>query len=185
MSREVIAIHLTKLEGPDAKEDVGRLRRQWQDEVEPPAKSAGLTPPKLVISPSPYRSFAGRLLKHLAEVETEHSGRPLLVVIPEVVKEHWWDYILLDSSRTRRLRAALHLGGGAKTASAGNGGRGSRLATPICYLDRDPAMAESAIRKLERETKSSNRLPDWARMFYCNRDKSSTESSGWGTRIRT
>jgi hypothetical protein len=163
MSREVIAIHLTKLEGPDAKEDVGRLRRQWQDEVEPPAKSAGLTPPKLVLSPSPYRSFAGRLLKHLAELETEHSGRPLLVVIPEVVKEHWSDYILLDSSRTRRLRAALLRHGGPNlaivtvpwareephreefiseeepTARAGNGGRRSRIATPICYTGK-PAL---------------------------------------------
>ena len=116
MSREVIAIHLTKLEGPDAKEDVGRLRRQWQDEVEPPAKSAGLTPPKLVLSPSPYRSFAGRLPKHLGEIEAEHPGRPVLVVIPEVVKERWWDYLLLDSSRIRRLRTALLRHGGPNLA---------------------------------------------------------------------
>jgi amino acid transporter len=116
MSPEVVAIHLTKLEGPDAKEHVGRLRRQWQVEVECPARSAGLTPPKLVISPSPYRSFAGRLLKHLAEIEAEHTGRPVIVVIPEVVKEHWWDYLLLDSSRIRRLRAALLRHGGPNLA---------------------------------------------------------------------
>jgi hypothetical protein len=36
------------------------------------------TPPKLVISPSPYWSFAGRLLKHLGEIETEYPGRPVL-----------------------------------------------------------------------------------------------------------
>jgi hypothetical protein len=112
MAPDVIAIHLTKLEGPDAEEHVGRLRREWRDEVERPSRSAGLTPPKLVISPSPYRSFAGRLLKHLAEIEAEHPGRPVLVVIPEVVKEHWWDHLLLDSSRIRRLRAALLRHGG-------------------------------------------------------------------------
>ena len=116
MAPDVIAIHLTKLEGPDAKEHVGRLRREWRDEVERPAKSAGLTPPKLVISPSPYRSFAGRLLKHLGEIGAEHPGRPVLVVIPEVVKEHWWDYLLLDSSRVRRLRAALLRHGGPNLA---------------------------------------------------------------------
>jgi hypothetical protein len=92
------------------------LRREWRDEVERPAKSAGLTPPKLVISPSPYRSFAGRLLKHLGEIGAEHPGRPVLVVIPEVVKEHWWDYLLLDSSRVRRLRAALLRHGGPNLA---------------------------------------------------------------------
>ena len=113
---DVIAIHLTKLEGPDAEEHVGRLRRQWRQDVELPTKSAGLTPPRLVISPSPYRSFAGRLLKHLAEIEAEHPGRPVLVVIPEVVKEHWWDYLLLDSSRVRRLRAALLRHGGPNLA---------------------------------------------------------------------
>ena len=108
MSPDVIAIHLIKLEGPDAEEHVGRLRRQWRQDVELPAKSAGMTPPKLVVSPSPCRSFAGRLLNHLAEIEAEHSGRPVLVVIPEVVKVHWWDYLLLDSSRipARRFAAA-------------------------------------------------------------------------------
>jgi amino acid transporter len=116
MAPDVIAIHLTKLEGPDAEEHVGRLRREWRDEVERPSRSAGLTPPKLVISPSPYRSFAGRLLKHLAEIDAEHPGRPVLVVIPEVVKEHWWDHLLLDSSRIRRLRAALLRHGGTDLA---------------------------------------------------------------------
>jgi hypothetical protein len=113
---DVIAIHLTKLEGPDAEEDAGRLRREWLQDVESPARNAGLSPPKLVISPSPYRSFAGRLLKHLTEIEADHPGRPVFVVIPEVVKEHWWDHLLLDSSRVRRLRAALLRHGGPNLA---------------------------------------------------------------------
>ena len=33
------------------------------------------------------------------------------------------------------------------------------------YLNRDPALAESAIRKLERGTKSPNRSPNWSEMF--------------------
>ncbi len=39
MSPEVIAIHLTKLENPDAEEHVGRLRRQWRQDVELPTKA--------------------------------------------------------------------------------------------------------------------------------------------------
>ncbi len=118
LSRDVVAIHLTKLEGPDAEEHVGRLRRQWRDDVERPAQNTGLTPPQLIISPSPYRSFAGRLLKHISEVEAQHPGRPIFVVIPEVVKEHWWDYLLLDSSRVRKLRTALLRHGGPNLAVA-------------------------------------------------------------------
>jgi hypothetical protein len=69
LSSDVVTIHLTKLEGSDAKEHLGRLRQQWRDDVERPAQEAGLTPPELIISPSPYRSFAGRLLKHISEIE--------------------------------------------------------------------------------------------------------------------
>jgi amino acid transporter len=116
LSDDVIAIHLTKLEGPDAEEQEGILRRQWREDVERPARGAGLTPPKLVILPSPYRSFVGRLLRHVAEIETQHPGRPLVVVIPEVVEEHWWDYLLLNNFRTRRLCAALMRHGGANLA---------------------------------------------------------------------
>src|SRR5215472_15182069 len=106
VSQDVTAIHLTRLEGPDVKEHEGRLLRQWRDEVERPARKAGLNPPKLVISPSPYRSFIGRLLKHISEMEKQRPGCPIAVVIPELVKEHWWDY-LLHSSRPRQLRTAL------------------------------------------------------------------------------
>ncbi len=39
---EVIAIHLTRLQGPDAEEHNGRLRRQWRQFVELPAQKVGL-----------------------------------------------------------------------------------------------------------------------------------------------
>ncbi len=59
---------------------------------------------------------AGLLLTIFAEIEAEDPGRPVFVLIPEVVKEHWWDYLLLDSSRIRRLRAALLRHGGPNLA---------------------------------------------------------------------
>jgi amino acid transporter len=111
VSQDVTAIHLTRLEGPDAKEHEGRLRRQWREEVEQPARNAGLNPPKLVISPSPFRSFVGRLLKHIGEMEAMRPDFPIAVIIPELVKEHWWDY-LLHSYRARQLRTALLRDGG-------------------------------------------------------------------------
>jgi hypothetical protein len=40
----------------------------------------------------------------------------LAVVVPEVVEEHWWDYVLLNNFRTRRLCAALMRHGGPNLA---------------------------------------------------------------------
>jgi hypothetical protein len=114
-SQDVTAIHLTRLEGPDAKENEGRLRRQWREEVERPARDAGFDPPKLIISPSPFRSFVGRLLRHIGEMEAKQPACPIAVVIPELVKEHLWDH-LLHSSRPRQLRAALLRHGGPNLA---------------------------------------------------------------------
>jgi amino acid transporter len=115
-SQNVIAIHLTRLEGSDDGEHSDRMRRQWRDDVEVPTRKAGLEPPKLVVSPSPYRSFVGHLLKHVSEVEAAHPGQPVVVVLPEVVRDHWWDYLLLGSSRARRLRTALLRHGGPNLA---------------------------------------------------------------------
>jgi amino acid transporter len=108
---EVIAIHLTRLEGPDAEEHNGRLRRQWRNFVELPAQQAGIEPPKLIMSPSPYRSLVGHLLRAVQEIETQFPGRPLLVVIPELIKLHWWDYVL-TTRRAELLREALVRHGG-------------------------------------------------------------------------
>jgi amino acid transporter len=111
LSPDVVAIHLTRLAGPDSKEHVGRLRRQWREAVERPAQNAGLTPPKLVISPSPYRSFVGRLLKEIETITARSPERSIVVVIPELVKEHWWEHIL-DTGRAAQLREALLRHGG-------------------------------------------------------------------------
>jgi amino acid transporter len=111
LSPEVHAVHLTRLEGPEADEHLGRLRRQWRDEVERPARARGLAPPKLVLLPSPYRSFVGRVLRYIGDLEACEPDRPIAVVIPELVRDHWWDY-LLHSRRGPRLRRALMRHGG-------------------------------------------------------------------------
>jgi len=108
---EVIAIHVTRLEGPDAEEHNGRLRRQWRNFVERPARQASLSAPQLMLSPSPYRSFVGHLLRRIGEIEARSSGRPILVVIPELIKEHWWDHLLF-TRRAHLLREALLRHGG-------------------------------------------------------------------------
>jgi hypothetical protein len=108
LSRDIIAVHLTRLDDSD---------RAGLD-VEEPVGKAGLKPPELVLAPSPYRSFVGHLLRQVSEVEAAHPDRPIVVVIPEIVREHWWDYLLLGSSRAARLRDALLRHGGANLAVA-------------------------------------------------------------------
>jgi len=43
--------------------------------------------------------------------------------------------------------------------------RGVRAILDTHYLNRDPALGESAIRKLEQRTKTPNRPPNWSKMF--------------------
>jgi hypothetical protein len=116
LSRNIIAIHLARLEGSDDAGHAGRLRRQWRKDVEEPMRQAGIEPPKLLITPSPYRSFVGHLLQHVAQVTAEYPGHPVAVVIPEIVREHWRDYLLLGGLRAWRLRTALLRHGGTDLA---------------------------------------------------------------------
>ena len=111
LSLEVIAVHMTRLEGPDAESRAGRLRRRWHEDVEQPARQAGLRPPGLVQIPSPYRSITGPLLKFILETRREHPGRAMAVVIPALVEAHWWDR-LMHTGRVRRIRATLLRHGG-------------------------------------------------------------------------
>jgi amino acid transporter len=113
LSPDVVAVHLTDLGGPDVHEQHRLLRRKWSHDVEQPATQAGHRPPKLVLLEAHYRRIQGPLLKLVAATEEEYPDRLIAVLIPQVVKEHWWQY-LLHGYRARRLRAALLRYGGSR-----------------------------------------------------------------------
>jgi len=115
LSPEVVAVHLTRLEGPEAEEHAGQLRRRWRHEVERPARAAGIRPPRLVQIPSPYRSIVGPLLKFILQLKARSPRRALAVVIPALVQAHWWDQ-LLHTRRVQRLRQTLLRHGGPNLA---------------------------------------------------------------------
>jgi len=115
LSSEVIAVHLTRLEGPDADEHAEHLRRRWRADVERPARQAGLDPPRLVQIPSPYRSIVAPLLKFVLQLRGRNPGRALTVVIPALVEAHWWDH-LMHTRRVHRLRETLLRHGGPELA---------------------------------------------------------------------
>jgi len=106
LSHDVLAVHLSALEGPEGDENESALRRDWQRNVVDPARQAGVPEPRLVVLRSEYRQFLQPLLKIVRELEQEFSDRPVAVLVPEVVKVKWWDY-LLYTYRARQLQAAL------------------------------------------------------------------------------
>jgi amino acid transporter len=111
LSPEVIAVHLSALDGADAEEEARTLRDRWHEDVEQPAAEAGVPPPRLVLLQSQYRKLVEPLLCFLRSVEQEHPGRAIAVIVPDVVKSHWWQH-LLHHRRARRLRRELLRHGG-------------------------------------------------------------------------
>jgi amino acid transporter len=110
LSSEVIAVHLTQLEGPDTEEHAGALRRRWHDDVAPAVRAVGLREPPLVQISCPYRS-TGPLLDFVVHTQKRHPGRAIAVVIPALADAHWWDYVL-HTRRVRRLESTLLREGG-------------------------------------------------------------------------
>ena len=114
LSPEVAAIHLLALDGPEGNESEDRLRAEWHENVVVPAERAGLPPPALLLVRSPYRRFLKPLVRVVREAERRYPDRQIAVLIPQLVKTHWWDYVLL-ASRARGLRAAILREGSSRT----------------------------------------------------------------------
>jgi amino acid transporter len=118
LSPEVIAVHLSALDGEGAEEETKTLRERWKVDVEQPTQKARLPQPRLVCLQSPYRKFLDPLLRFLESVKQEYPRRMIAVVVPELVKNHWWQYVL-HNRRARRLRIALLQNGGARIVVIG------------------------------------------------------------------
>ncbi len=111
ISPDVLAVHFTELEGSEAEDNERALRRCWARDVEEPARRAGLRPPQLVRVRARFRRMTGPLLKLIADLQGKNPSRLIAVLLPDVVKRHWWQYPL-HSHRLRRLQTALLRYGG-------------------------------------------------------------------------
>lgn len=106
LSTDVIAVHLSNLSGEEAAEEEQRVRREWEKDVQGPAKVHGVPAPRLDILPCPYRSFLSPLLRKIDETKAAFPDRLIAVVIPEVIETHWWQ-LVLHRRKPARLRKAL------------------------------------------------------------------------------
>jgi hypothetical protein len=113
LSPDVIAIHLTQLMGPQTEENGAQLQARWRRDVETPAAAAGLPVPQLVILPAPRRAIHEPILKFVDELQERFAGRRVVVLVPEIVKRHWYQHVL-HAHHAWRLRRQLLLHGGAR-----------------------------------------------------------------------
>jgi amino acid transporter len=87
ISQHATAVHIT-----NNPESATELRERWPD-------WAGKT--ELVVVESPYRALVGPLLRYLDALQAQDPGRPVVVVLSEVVPRHWWENLLHNQTALR------------------------------------------------------------------------------------
>ena len=97
---EIFAVHV---EPGDHSEF---LHMDWERYVEQPFRAAGVEPPKLIVLPSPYRFIIVPIVQYVLELAEKHPDRKIVVVIPELVEDHWYEYFL-HNQRARLLEWTL------------------------------------------------------------------------------
>jgi amino acid transporter len=112
LSPHVIGLHLADLAGPDEGYN-GKLQERWERNVAGPARAGGFPPPRLVILQAQYRAIHEPVLKLARDLELRHPEKSVAVLVPELVKERWYQR-LLHTNRARRLRRALLRHGGTR-----------------------------------------------------------------------
>jgi hypothetical protein len=100
LSPDVIALHV------EPNEHSELLEEDWQQYVERPFRAAGRDAPKLHILPSPYRFVILPVVQFVLDLSKKNPGRSIVVVIPELVEDRWYEYFL-HNQRGRLLEWVL------------------------------------------------------------------------------
>jgi amino acid transporter len=99
-SQEVIALHVEPTEHSEL------LQEDWERYVERPFRTAGREAPKLLLLPSPYRFLIIPIIQFILDLSKKHPDRSVIVVIPELVEDKWYEYFL-HNQRGRLLQWTL------------------------------------------------------------------------------
>jgi amino acid transporter len=100
LSAQVIALHVEPNEHSELFQD------DWDRYVDKPFRAAGKEPPKLDVLPSPYRFVIIPLVQFILDLSRKNPTRSIIVVIPELVEDRWYEYFL-HNQRGRLLEWVL------------------------------------------------------------------------------
>jgi amino acid transporter len=100
LSPEVIALHVEPTEHSELLQD------DWEQYVEQPFRAEGKEPPQLHVLPSPYRFVIIPIVQFILDLSKKHPTRSIVVVIPELVEDKWYEYFL-HNQRGRLLEWVL------------------------------------------------------------------------------
>ena len=106
-------VHAVQIKSESAK--MQDLTAQWERLVAEPARAAGLRAPQLIVLTSHYRQLFQPFLDYVLELRDRYPNRDLVVVIPDLVVDHWYQRFL-HNNRGAILRALLRLRGGPRVA---------------------------------------------------------------------
>jgi amino acid transporter len=84
------------------------LSDNWELLIANPAHAANISQPKLVILTSNYRQFFKPFLDFVLKLSSDNPKRDIVVVIPDLVMNHWYESIL-HNNRGAFLRTILRL----------------------------------------------------------------------------
>jgi amino acid transporter len=125
LSPEIIAIHVEPGEHSEL------LREDWERYVERPFREAGAEPPKFEVLPSPYRFIIIPIVQYILNLSEKNPDRRIIVVIPELVEDHWYEYFL-HNQRGRLLEWTLLVRGNQRIFT---------VSSPY-YISENPATKE-------------------------------------------
>ena len=104
LSKEIKVVNVDCDDGEQA------LCTVWDNKVLGPVRRDGLQEPELVTLHSTFRQVIGPLIEYIFELERQHPGRKVAVLLPEMVVRHWWEN-LLHNQRVQLLKLILLLKG--------------------------------------------------------------------------
>ena len=101
-------VHVLHVECPDEQGECAS--DDWQSKLETAAARASATPPKVVSLPSPFRFITSPIVRYVKDAQAQFPGRKIAVVVPELVAQHWYQY-LLHNHRSTVLKGLLLMQG--------------------------------------------------------------------------
>lgn len=82
----------------------------WQEKLNVAAQQAGTPAPRVVNISSPFRFITTPILEYVKQLQSEQPNAKVAVIVPELVAQHWYQY-LLHNHRSTALKGLLLLQG--------------------------------------------------------------------------